>query len=377
MKNTIVIILAIFSLFFAGCVSGNFIETTNDDNQNSSDVNDEDIVNKDLSFSDRITAILGKEPDEYNYVKQYNNWFDMYCSMAFNNGVYSDSVYYVAYIDNDEIPEFITYKDNYVIWTWNGNEKEQSIGVKMAYSEKSGKLLSVEEKEDAMYLIGYLYDRGNLQQDIIVKENSDGKNNILGCKFNQASYELINDFINLKDVVYLSYDNCYSQEEIINILKTGHNSSYSHRYEVVYEDVSWQEAQELCKKNGGYLAVITSNEEIQKIMEYIPNKDDLSVLYIGCSGSYREERWILKDDYTIEVGGGKIYVPEFDNNSIFQNIGIDYQREKMEYGFLVYGVSDINTDGEKQAKMYLGPNNMIENNKTLSGKIGYICEYDE
>ena len=153
--------------------------------------------------------------------------------------------------------------------------------------------------------------------------------------------------------------------------------SYSHRYEVVYEDVSWQEAQELCKKNGGYLAVITSNEEFQKIMEYIPNKDKLSVLYIGCSGSYREERWILKDDYTIEVGGGKIYVPEFDNNSIFQNIGIDYQREKMEYGFLVYGVSDINTDGEKQAKMYLGPNNMIENNKTLSGKIGYICEYDE
>lgn len=377
MKNTIVIILAIFSLFFAGCVSGNFIEKTNDDNKNSSDVNDEDIVNKDLSFSDRITAILGKEPDDYNYTKQYDNWFDMYCSMAFNNGVYSDSVYYVAYIDNDEIPEFITYKDNYVIWTWNGNEKEQSIGVKMAYSEKSGKLLSVEEKEDAMYLIGYLYDRGNLQQDIIVKENSDGENNILGCKFNQASYELINDFINLKDVVYLSYDNCYSQEEIINILKNGHNSSYSHRYEVVYEDVSWQEAQELCKKNGGYLAVITSNEELQKIMEYIPNKDKLSVLYIGCSGSYREERWILKDDYTIEVGGGKIYVPEFDNNSIFQNIGIDYQREKMEYGFLVYGVSDINTDGEKQAKMYLGPNNMIENNKTLSGKIGYICEYDE
>lgn len=73
--------------------------------------------------------------------------------------------------------------------------------------------------------------------------------------------------------------------------------SYSHRYEVVYEDVSWQEAQELCKKNGGYLAVITSNEELQKIMEYIPNKDELSVLYIGCSGSYREERWILKDDH--------------------------------------------------------------------------------
>ena len=70
-----------------------------------------------MSFSDRITAILGKEPDDYNYTKQYDNWFDMYCSMAFNNGVYSDSVYYVAYIDNDEIPEFITYKDNYVIKT--------------------------------------------------------------------------------------------------------------------------------------------------------------------------------------------------------------------------------------------------------------------
>ena len=68
---------------------------------------------------------------------------------------------------------------------------------------------------------------------------------------------------------------------------------------------------------------------------------------------------------------------EFDNNSMFSNLGIDYKKEKMEYGFLVYGKPNIDTQEEKQIKMFLGQKNLIDSNPSLNGKTGFICEYDE
>ena len=383
----------LFFLLIIGCVSDNHTEELFDIEENPSDgsgvhndvdyedndtdVNPELEQYKELSFEYRVRSILGKTPSDFSYDKKFDDWLEMYCSMAYSNGIVHDTVYYVAYIDDDDIPEFISYWNNYNITTWNAEEKYQIIGEGMAYSARSGKILSLEKKFDEYYVVGYSYEQGNLHQEIIVKENAEGEYKILNRPVDKVSYDAINEFINLDDITVLSYDNCYSQEEIISVLKTGHDTSFLHRYEVIYEDVSWQEAQDRCIEKGGYLAVITSNDELFRIKKLISDKNDLDVFYIGCKGSGLDKRWYLKDNCTMEVGGGNIYVNEFDNNSMFSNLGIDYKNENMEYGFLVYGKPNIDTQKEKLIKMFLGPDSFIESNPDMSGKIGYICEYNE
>lgn len=392
-KNIFMCWYILLFLLIIGCTSGNYTEkllnveenpldnsSSNNDidyEDNDTDTDLEEIQYKDLSFEYRVRSILGETPKEFSYDKKYKDWLEMYSSMAYSNGVVHDTVYYVAYIDDDDIPEFISYWKNYNITTWNSEEKYQIIGEGMAYSARLGRILSLEEKDDGYYVVGYTYEYGNLRQDIIVKENSEGNYSVLNCSVDKESYDLINDFINLDEMTVLTYDNCYSQEEIISVLKTGHDSSFSHRYEVIYDDVSWQKAEEMCKNMGGYLAVITSKEELFRVKKLITDQNDLSVFYIGCKGRGLDKRWYLKDNFTMEVGGGNIYVSEFDNNSMFSNLGIDYKKEKMEYGFLVYGKPNIDTQEEKQIKMFLGPKNMIDSNPSLNGKTGFICEYDE
>ena len=346
-KNIFMCWYFLLFLLIIGCSSGNYTEkllsveknpldnsSSNNDidyEDNDTDTDLEEIRYKDLSFEYRVRSILGETPKEFSYDKKYKDWLEMYCSMAYSNGVVHDTVYYVAYIDDDDIPEFISYWKNYNITTWNSEEKYQIIGEGMAYSARLGRILSLEEKDDGYYVAGYTYEYGNLRQDIIVKENSEGDYSVLNCSVDKESYDLINDFINLDEMTVLTYDNCYSQEEIISVLKTGHDSSFSHRYEVIYDDVSWQKAEEMCKNMGGYLAVITSKEELFRVKKLITDQNDLSVFYIGCKGRGLDKRWYLKDNFTMEVGGGNIYVSEFDNNSMFSNLGIDYKKEKMEY----------------------------------------------
>ena len=50
----------------------------------------------------------------------------------------------------------------------------------------------------------------------------------------------------------------YILDEICSILRTGNVSSAEHKYEFVVEDVTWEEAWQLCQEKDGYLATITS-----------------------------------------------------------------------------------------------------------------------
>ena len=161
-------------------------------------------------------------------------------------------------------------------------------------------------------------------------------------------------------------------------MKTGHDSSYTHSYEVIYEDVTWEEAQEICNEKGGYLAVITSQEELNRIKGLFLGREEIAVCYIGCKGTYSDNsiRWYLKNGNTVEIEGGHIYVFSYDTKCGVYCVEFDYENELMDYGFLVYG-KIRNDDIDYDVEMLMGPSDIAKSNPDLCGKVGFICEYDE
>ena len=353
-------------------------------NISSDDCSDEftdsnEVTVKELSIKDEFVDVLGKEPVDFYYYDEYNDWFDMYSSIAYNLGKYDSSVYYLTYIDQDEIPELVIRWNNFTVWTWDGSAKNQFIGERMAYCEYSGKILTTEKDMDGnKRIIGYIYNKDSMTEEISINEDSEGEYEILGLSLNQNSYDIIKNFIDLEKIIYLSYDNCYSQVEILSVMKTGHDSSYTHSYEVIYEDVTWEEAQEICNEKGGYLAVITSQEELNRIKGLFSGREEIAVCYIGCKGTYSDNsiRWYLKNGNTVEIEGGHIYVFSYDTKCGVYCVEFDYENELMDYGFLVYG-KIRNDDIDYDVEMLMGPSDIAKSNPELSGKVGFICEYDE
>ncbi len=349
--------------------------------------NSEIITNKKFELKDEVEAALGYIPDEYQKDKEYDDWFEKYSAMVFDisdmeypSVIFRYYKYWFVYLDDDDIPELIFDNGNsYYIYTLNGDmctwNKRDFI---IAYSEGSGKLLVKYSYEGETYIEGYTYNKGNKEFILAVEADKTGEYDILGYPVSLDSYNLINDFIDLDSAKKIRYDNCYSTVEILYVMKTGHDSSYTHRYEVIYDDVTWEEAQEICEEKGGYLAAITSWEELYRIKELFSDRDELAVCYIGCKGTYANDdrRWYLKNGNTIEIGGGNIYVSPYDKYSGVSCLEIDYENETMDHGFLIYGILN-NYDNEYDIKMLMGPNDMVASDPNLSGKVGFICEYDE
>ena len=356
-----------------------------DENIANENVNTDAYFNKVITFEDDVYSILGYIPDEYQKDKEYSSWFEKYSSYVYCGGTeYDHTVYYLAYIDDDDIPELIEQEIYWYISTWNGyddgpdnfSRNEVIVG----YDEYSGKILtdywSVSEGINS--LIVYSYDKGLIKMEMSVNEDEEGEYNIRGWKINQESYDMINSHIDLENLTYLTYDNCYSQVEILSVMKTGHDTSYSHRYEIVYGDVTWEEAQEICEEKGGYLAVVTSNEELLRIKECcFKDRDEIAACYVGCRGTISgwDQRWILKNNCTRDVIGGGIFIFDYGHRPSYNYLNLDCENEEIDYGFLVYGYDKFNN--KFIVNMMMGPNDIVASNPELAGKVGFICEYDE
>ena len=154
-------------------------------------------------------------------------------------------------------------------------------------------------------------------------------------------------------------------------IKTGHDSSFNHRYEIISEDLSWDEAQQKCKDKGGYLLVINSEEESRRIQKMIIDKDMTEkAFYIGCKGI----NWILKDGTKWQYTSGNIYVDTL--NYFYEDItGASPDNPEMNYGML-YVRKEKKYDNAL-ADIFLGPNDLPNYNKQMVGKVGFICEYDK
>lgn len=143
----------------------------------------------------------------------------------------------------------------------------------------------------------------------------------------------------------------------------------THRYELIQDDVTWQEAFEDCKARGGYLIQINSEEEYQSVISQISQAAMQNIhFYLG---GRRDELgsdyyWVDTDD---EFVGDML-------NPAGESWSADHWMEN-EPSFI--------SDDEEEMYMNLVfyQNEWVLNDVPMDitvfypGKTGYICEFDE
>lgn len=162
--------------------------------------------------------------------------------------------------------------------------------------------------------------------------------------------------------------NYYFLEDICSIIRTGKVASAGHRYELIVEEVTWEEASARCREKGGYLATITSDEEMRRIQEQVTAEGKTDVtFFVGA----KERKWLEHGTEELDV---MILYTILD---FWLDGGLDLQRWQKEgeealknYFVLVYR--------ESGKRCYLGEelNDILGARPSYTGKIGYICEYD-
>lgn len=149
-----------------------------------------------------------------------------------------------------------------------------------------------------------------------------------------------------------------------------------HHYEYYIADVTWEEAQYSCFKKGGHLVTFDSEEEFSFVLDQIIDKGyDNIKFYIGAKREpdEKEYRWMNEDEgYYGEVinesnhwlnGEPSFYDAELEAN---QGIRVDECCVNMFYY-------------QDEARWVWNdiPNDLLGAASYYSGKIGFICEYDD
>lgn len=171
----------------------------------------------------------------------------------------------------------------------------------------------------------------------------------------------------------------YILKEIRSVLETGDVTSAGHRYELVVEDLTWKEAEALCREKGGYLATITTWEEMERIQEQMILEDKANVtFFVGANNENDQHSFGY---HWIEPEGGETYDMLNLYNALFgfwlegepSYTGLTESGEEVDedYVVLFYRKSD--------ERCYLNdvPDDILSAAPSYTGRVGYICEYEQ
>lgn len=327
------------------------------------------------------------------------NWQAAYLKYLEDSGETAEGcTYSLIYVDEDEIPELVidtgyeaggcqilTYHEGTV-------DMLQTARLYFDYVEK-GNLLCNSEGH-----MGYYYDYVFTIEDgkwgcIGEGEYGDGEN---GVQFDENG-----DFIfvyrwegetveeqeynrRLKEIYdkeqAVAPQKYYNLTEICSILETGEVSSAKHRYELVTEDITWEEAQKKCKEKGGYLATISSVEEFQRIeQQIVDEKKTKMTFWVG--GKHLEEEG-LWGYYWLEQGENRTAYSMLDLYNAYRGFwlegepsyrGVTESGEEVEERYVVLFFRSSDGRG------YLNdvPDDILAAAPSYAGRVGYICEYDD
>lgn len=167
----------------------------------------------------------------------------------------------------------------------------------------------------------------------------------------------------------------YTWEELYSILETGSTTSVNHRYELIVDDVTWKEAEELCRQKGGYLATLTSKEEFDRVTRQIEDEGKTGISFFV--GATRDEEytdnysyhWVHdhRNDNMFSSAMNSFWLPGEPSYSETRDDNVTVEERYVDY---IYRKSD--------GRGYLNDvtNDILEQAPSLKGAIGYICEYD-
>lgn len=139
---------------------------------------------------------------------------------------------------------------------------------------------------------------------------------------------------------------------------------YVSTYEIIAGDLSWHEAKLACEERGGMLASINSAEEYQKICS-IASESGLRYLWLGACLYSADDEWANATWLTGEPWSYEIWYPGEPSKE-------DADGTK-EYYLCLW---DAKYDGEEIGwTMNDQRSDIVADFPTVSGKIGYVCEY--
>ena len=130
-----------------------------------------------------------------------------------------------------------------------------------------------------------------------------------------------------------------------------------HTYQFFREDKSWTEAQQACRDKGGYLAVVTSEEELNRIID-LALANGVEKVWLGCHRENGQLVWENNETVTFYAWGPG----EPSQYDAGDNVSEDYLLLWRLNGAWVYNDSR-NDPVHDYPGMY-------------SGQIGYVCEFN-
>lgn len=146
-----------------------------------------------------------------------------------------------------------------------------------------------------------------------------------------------------------------------------------HRYEVILQACTWQDAYQYCIDRGGYLVRINSNAEYETIRKKVVEQDATNILlYIGGrrdSGS-QDYYWVNQNN---QLFGDKLNDANSWSSDEWQQGEPSFQDGTTEELYM----NLFFLDKEKRFVWNDIPNDMLAVEPAYSGVIGYICEYED
>lgn len=384
MKKIICCFLIALALGLSGC--GSSVADTKSAHRKEETKNVE-VLDKEIEVPTEL-----KEPS----VEEVSEWSLAYANYIESYGEIYGYTFMLIYLDEDNIPELFITTDceaggQIVATYYNGEVIDYQLPrIGTRYIEYSGLMYTdtghmdyypvyitrlekgvfSEVAEGASYLSVEDQEALNNEEDYVLTYEWEG------TVVTEEEFDgHVAEYFDLDKSLYP--ERAYTEVEMLSILTTEVWTSYGHSYELFQQDVTWEEAAELCKKQGGYLATITSPDEAEVIAELISSKSMGSIsFYVGYRSSewigdnFYESRWINADgsftyDTCLEVFA-EYSAPDYDySNSEWSN-----NDGENDCGLVKY------YDSVNQIYVFDAPDELLEVSPEYAGKMGFICEFE-
>ena len=166
--------------------------------------------------------------------------------------------------------------------------------------------------------------------------------------------------------------------EKIEVLEEAVQEDAIHRYEVIVDDCTWEEAYQNCLSMGGYLARINSKEEFDYITKKVVEKEkDYSKkqYYVGMRRDVNSDAYYLINENNELVGD------RLDNGYTSWANSLWLSKEPSYYdSTLKIEETCVSIFKYKETNKWVMndiPSNLVVQVPSYEGKLGYICEFDK
>ena len=352
------------------------------------DINETDIEETDIGEERSDSG------DDNSWSDAYLDYLDDFSSTLYDPDEINYRTFGYIYVNDDDIPELLIQGEDEatgnLILTYSDGliDELQTSRLYFDYLKKGNRLRNSDGN------MGYYYDyiysiengmwKSEAHGEYYVEDNSaDWDDDDLIYSWNDE--QLTADEYNKKLKAVYDDTNAYPGDAVLSFdeIKTlltndsiGYENPYLqddtaiHKYEVIVDDVSWEEALQDCKKRGGYLVRLNSSHEKYYIEDLLKeNGQEKLVVWLGAclNPGDRHYHWFDGEKYSLE---------SLDEDRYFRYNWLD-----SEPSFTGYdnngSIIDENCMCMFQVNGFWEWNDVpADISPYYSGKIAYICEYE-